>query len=158
MENTEATQYDFNIKLEDGMYIGLTIAGYIPHEARTNDYNDWLKVSCRFSFESILDYRISPSELMLSTELDELIKALETLCKTSEEMSEKIEFFEPDFEFKLDTFRLRSKLRRYLEWRVNLWYKGALSSNFFETTLDEEEINQLLGYLKSVRNNQTPRF
>ena len=63
-------------------------------------------------------------------------------------------FVEPDFEFMLYP---SDKGSYYMEWKFNLWDGGVLTCNSFTLTFVDEDIQELIKYLKTVMEDKTKK-
>ena len=147
----------------DGIKVKFEIRGYLLTN-RSNWEREWCQIDYSFSFGESLNYHKENYESLLSCEIDYLVEQLANLLnnKLTEEI--EISFLEPDLEFVLfPSFDIRNNPNVIyvqpgfemsditLEWRIYFNAQGA-TSNFLTITLDRNEINCLLEYLKSVQN------
>jgi len=155
------------LKMElDGITVQMQIKNYI----KVSD-DDWDSTWCRtdFSFFSKpwLNYHKDNDEVFLAREIDELKSALEALLE--DRLTEQTEFscIEPDFCFTLNPKKdLRLDPRHTyipqgyeivdidMEWRVSFWHDG-LTADYLSVTLDRENIEYLLNYLKWITGEST---
>lgn len=144
-----------------GIRIKLQITGY----KSTNKDNwdcEWCTCDFLFSSGEWLNYHKENDEVLLSSEVDELVEAFTELLDNKLTDKKEIICIEPDFNFMLyPQMDLRDNPQYtyikpgyeiqdiYLEWRIYFWH-GELTDNYLTITLDREEITILRDYLVSV--------
>lgn len=147
----------------DGIKVKFEIRGYLLTD-RSNWYSEWCKVDYSFSFKDSLNFHKDNYESVLSSEIDYLVEQLANLLDNKITETVEIKFLEPDLEFVLSpSFDIRTNPNVIyvepgceisdisLEWRIYFNDQWA-TANFLTITLDRDEINSLLEYLKSVQN------
>lgn len=151
----------------NGINTKLRINGYKP--ASTDNWDTkWCKCDFQFSSGDWLNYHGENDEILLSTEVEELEKALTELLDNNLSETKEIKCIEPDFVF---TLHPQTDLRNdpnyiyirpgceiqdiYLEWRIYFWNNG-LTDNYLTITLCRNEIERLRDYLAQVMNCKLP--
>lgn len=145
----------------DGIVLKLQIRNYVKVAA--DDWNStWCKTDFSFVSEPWLNYHKEEDEVFLAREIDELKEALQALLEN--QLTEATEFccIEPDFNFiltpqrdlRLDPKTLYVKpgceiVDIDVEWKVSFWHDG-LTANYLSVSLDREDIENLLSYLRLV--------
>lgn len=137
------------IKLNsDGLKVELKIEKYIPNQ--TID-GEWTSVSFNFEFQDIIKYTKNDSELILCSEVDDLISYMENLLENKLTQKEEYGCIEPDFLFVFNPKKLNPPIDASMELKINLWH-GGLTCNYFSTTFGIEEIEQLYLYFLLISN------
>lgn len=133
------------IKLNiDGMIFKLKIEDYKPNQDTNGNF---VKASYSFIFKDIIKYEKERDEVLLSSEIDILIKHLRELL--DDEMKDIVSYdcIEPDFEFifnpKYDDIDIDMELRVYL-------YNPMLTCNYFSVLFNRTQIEQLYTYLSLI--------
>lgn len=107
----------------------------------------WCEVSLRIENE-YFKYKTNNNELLLESELEELILALDELLKGKLEKDSYIDFIEPDLEFKL--IPLNKSGNCLVDMKINLFLSGGLSADYYNLCLGKEEIKEILVYLNTI--------
>lgn len=107
----------------------------------------WCEVSLRIENE-YFKYKTNNNELLLESELEELILALDKLLKGKLEKDSYIDFIEPDLEFKL--IPLNKSENCLVDMKINLFLSGGLSADYYNLCLGKEEIKEILVYLNTI--------
>lgn len=128
----------------DGTKIEFRIKNYRP-STEDEYYEEWCLITVRIKGNSI-DYSVN-SECMTCSEVEELNEELDNLIMGAFNEDKEITFIEPDFEFRLFP---NKKGNYYIEWKFNLWYKGALTANYFVLMFADDDIRQFKTYLEEV--------
>lgn len=84
---------------------------------------------------------------MTCSEVEELNEELDNLINDAFNEDKEITLIEPDFEFRLFP---NKKGNYYMEWKFNLWYKDALTANYFVLMFADDDIQQFKTYLEEV--------
>ena len=147
----------------DGIKVKLEIRGYLSTD-RSNWYSEWCKIDYSFSFKDSLNFHKENYESLLSCEIDYLVEQLANLLDNKITETVEISFLEHDLEFVLSpSFDVRTNPNVIyvepgfeisditLEWRIYFNDQWA-TANYLTITLDRNEINSLLEYLKSEQN------
>lgn len=145
-----------------GIQISLVIREY-------EKYSEWGEHWCKVSFSlrsgSWMNYQIKEHELLLSCEVDHLIRTCDLLLHNKLDDVTRLHCIEPDFAFvffpkkdlcKQSNFvRTSHRQRRYaikdisMQWFISFWNNG-LTENKVLLTLYREDIVCFLTYLRSV--------
>lgn len=154
----------FKLNLE-GMKINIQIRNYEKSDKDIWDIQ-WCKVDFSFIFRDIINYKNS-SEILLSCEIEELKDKLDDLINDRITQEFELDFIEPDFMFlfspkiKKEIYTINQEdtpkyftTEPYLEWKVKLWDDG-LTSNYFSTALDIDDIKALRCYLGLIMGTIT---
>lgn len=144
----------------EGMKINIQIRNYEKSDKDKWDMQ-YCKVDFSFIFRNIINYKNS-SEILFSCEIEELKDKLDDLLNDRITKEFELEFIEPDFMFLFSPETSINKedktnyiiLEPYLEWKVKLWNDG-LTSNYFSTTLDVDNIKALRCYLSLIMGTVT---
>ncbi|MDD6709117.1 MAG: hypothetical protein PUE26_03060 [Ruminococcus sp.] len=144
----------------EGMKINIQIRNYEKSDKDKWDMQ-YCKVDFSFIFRNIINYKNS-SEILFSCEIEELKDKLDDLLNDRITKEFELEFIEPDFMFLFSPKTSINKedktnyiiLEPYLEWKVKLWNDG-LTSNYFSTTLDVDNIKALRCYLSLIMGTVT---
>ena len=148
----------------DGIKIALQINGY----EKVKDVDNPIFCDCSYSFvsDSWLNYSKENDPILACDEIDYLVSKLNSLLNDEITNDEEIEFWEPDFTFKLIGKKDLRKDKKYiyiakgfeiedicLYWNVHFWNKeeGALSGNMLSICLFREDIEKLLSFLQSIQ-------
>lgn len=149
-----------------GIIVSLQIHNY--RKVPKDDCGTWCKVDYSFVTKSWLSYGNNNDEILLCSEIDEIITFLEKLV--TDQLQEPTEFgcVEPDFRFR---FYPKKDLRndpKYthvapgyeivdisMEWEVTLWNNGY-TANRLVVTLKRQKIMQLLSYLRLIAGKVSP--
>ena len=144
-----------------GINIKLRINGYKPTN-KDNWDTEWCKCDFVLSSGDWLNYHIENGEVLLSSEVEELVEAFTRLLENKLSEAREINCIEPDFVFKLyPQTDLRDNPKYiyiqpgyeiqdiYLEWRIYFW-DGGLTDNYLTITLDRDEIASMRDYLAFV--------
>lgn len=153
---------EFKLNAE-GIKITLKIDGY--KKVKNNDNPIFCLCSYSFESDNWLNYHKENDEILACEEIDFLIEELNNLLNDKIIDDKEIEFWEPDFTFKLIGKKDLRKDKNYtyiakgfeiedicLYWNVHFWDKaeGSLSENYLSICLYREDIEKLLAYLQSV--------
>ncbi|MBQ8504197.1 MAG: hypothetical protein IJ491_07960 [Clostridia bacterium] len=148
----------------DGIDIQLRVKGYSASEKEIWD-SQWC--DCDFVFRSgdWLNYHKEDTEILLSSEVEELEAELTKLLNGDLNEIKEICCTEPDFVFTLHPQR---DLRKdpeyvyirpgseiadiYMEWKIYFWHDG-LTENFLTITFGRNDIICLRDYLTSIITN-----
>lgn len=146
-----------------GIKIKLKINGYKLTDKENWDIK-WCRCDFLFSSGNWLNYHKENDEVLLCSEIDELVEALTELLDNKISEIKEISCVEPDFVFKLypeTDLRDDSKYTYiqpgyniqdiYLEWKIYFWDKG-LTDNYLTITFNRDEIACLRDYLVLVKN------
>lgn len=149
----------------EGMKINIQIRNYEKSDKDIWDMQ-YCKVDFSFIFRDIINYENS-SEILLSCEIEKLKEKLDDLLNDRIAKEFELEFIEPDFMFhfslkiKKEIYTINQEdtpkyftTKPYLEWKINLWNDG-LTSNYFSTTLDIDDIKALRCYLSLIMGTIT---
>ena len=154
-----------NLDLQ-GILVNLQIHNY--QKVPKDDCGTWCKVDFSFVTKPWLSYGNENDEILLCSEVDEIITILEKLV--ADQLQEPTEFgcVEPDFSFR---FYPKKDLRndpKYtyvapgheivdvsMEWEVTLWNDGY-TANRLVLTLKRQKIEQLLSYLQLIAGRVSP--
>lgn len=144
-----------------GMQLEFKVEKYIPNQ--TID-GEWTEISFNFKFQNIIQYSTNRDELLLSSEIDDIRDYMEKLLHDKLYEVERYKCIEPDFEF---IFKPKYDVRNdpnviwvkpgneiediKMKLKVNLWNEG-LTSNYFSTSFDREEIEIFYLYLSLITN------
>lgn len=142
----------------DGIFVKLQIKNY----KQTNEENwdsEWCKCDFSFSSGGVFNYHKENDEVLLSSEIDNLIEQFTKLLDNKILDKTEIVCIEPDFVFNLYPQKdLREDYKYtyikpgyeikdiYLEWRFYFWNEG-LTNNYLTVTLDRDEILKFRDYL-----------
>lgn len=143
----------------NGIDVTLNIKGY---KHGVNDYSDWCKCDFSFISEGWLNYHKENDEVLLSSEVDELINSFSELLSNEIVEEKEIVCIEPDFIFQLYPQKDLTKDPKYtyvqpgyeimdifVEWNIYFWNVG-LTKNHLTITLYRDDILKLRDYLVTV--------
>ena len=146
-----------------GIKIKLQINGYKPTNKENWD-SEWCRCDFLFTSGDWLNYHKENDEVLLCSEIDELVETLTELLYNKILEEREILCIEPDFIFKLyPETDLRDNPQYtyiqpgyeiqdiYLEWRIYFWYEG-LTDNYLTITFDRDKIESFRDYLVLVRS------
>lgn len=146
-----------------GIKIKLQINGYKPTNKENWD-SEWCRCDFLFTSGDWLNYHKENDEVLMCSEIDELVETLTELLDNKILEEREILCIEPDFIFKLyPETDLRDNPQYtyiqpgyeiqdiYLEWRIYFWYEG-LTDNYLTITFDRDKIESFRDYLVLVRS------
>lgn len=136
----------FQLNLE-GTKIEFKIENYRP-STKDEYYEEWCLITVKVKGNGI-DYS-THSECMMCCEIEWLNSELENMINGVFSEDRQITFLEPDFEFLLFPSK---ESNYYMDWKFRLWYKGALTCNYFVLSFVYDDIQKLKKYLEKVIEN-----
>lgn len=112
------------------------------------DFDDkWCNVTLTIKNE-YFNYDTFNNEILLESEIKFLIKELYKLVKGKLRKRETIDFMEPDLEFEL--MPSKDIYGSITNIRINLFYDGVLSADYYNLCLNIEETKKIMLYLNTV--------
>lgn len=132
----------------DGIQFEFVIEDYRP-STREHWDDEWCVITAS-AIGGGLNYSIR-SSCMCCCEVEWLYNKLKELADGIMTEETEISFVEPDFEYKLYP---NNQGAYYVEWTFNLWNEGVLTNNWFTLTFIDEEILEIIKYLKTVIEEQ----
>ncbi len=133
------------IKIDD--FTDFTLEVTRTHK-NSKDWDDkWCEVTLIIENE-YFKYKIYNNELLLESEIENLIEKLYKWINNELQDIEVIDFIEPDLEFKLIPGEGQGE--GIVDMKINLFQDGVLSADYYNLCLAKEEIKDILGYLNTV--------
>lgn len=118
------------------------------HKDAKDSYDKWCQISLRIE-NGYFKYKKVNDEILLECEIEDLIREFYKMLTGDLQQDKYISFLEPDLEFILyPTIQANEKV--IVDLRINLFQDGALSADYYNLCLGEEEIEQLLIYLNKI--------
>lgn len=144
-----------------GIEITLGITGYKKAQNKSDEFNNWCKcdlmVRSHNNGEYWINYRTLNKEILLSCEVDSLIKTFTKLLDGEDLEHEFVSLIEPDIQFELSPRReikISSGIKILepsMDFIINFWDNGVLTGNYLSVSFNKDEILELLNYLKRVK-------
>lgn len=133
----------------EGTVFHLKIEEYTKEKDRNlNAYDDyWCKVSMAATNDCI-NYSTANNEILMSSEVDYLIRLFNSLLAGETIDNKEIEFVEPDLGF--EVFPKDEISEILVDLHINLWSEGALTANYISLCLDESDIKSFVEYLEWI--------
>lgn len=132
----------------DDIHLQFRISEFHASHKECWDY-EWCKVDFSVKSREWLNYRLENREILLCSEIELLLDNLTKMINNELIEQKHIERIEPDFEFILSPGD--NGKSNYLEWKINFWDDtGALTANYLSLLLGEEDIVELIDYLKNL--------
>lgn len=118
------------------------------HKNAKDVYDKWCQISLKIENE-YFKYKKVNDEILLECEIEDLIREFYKTLTGDLQQDRHISFLEPDLEFILYPC-IQANEKVIVDLRINLFQDGALSVDYYNLCLEEEEIEHLLIYLNQI--------